>query len=422
MRKKLICAAMAAVAILPAFGAGRAQKANFDTQFADTTLRVDFHLSGTCDSLATPHIAFANLSKHSGWGGRRVNLTHTPFEGNADVVVTSAAGDTLYINPFSTLFQEWLTAEDSTGPKTMEGTVLIPMPRRKANVTIRLRDKYRRPQASATLSVDPTDILIADNTRRAPLPHTYIHRGSNPNRISVAILAEGYRPEEMDKFRTRAAEAVDAIFRSEPFGEMKEYFDFVAVESPSAESGVTIPKKGDWRDTAFGSHFSTFYSDRYLTTPRVARLYDALTSLPCQHIIVLANTDNYGGGGIFNFYTLTTADHKDFRPVVVHEFGHSFGGLADEYFYDNDVLNGTYTFTVEPWEPNITNKVDFASKWPDLVASGEASLVEGGGYYSKGMWRGADDCRMRTNTAEGFCPVCRRALMRNILWLTTPDR
>lgn len=418
MNKKKITLACAAAMC---FAWANAATPAFNTAFADTTLRVDFQLNGSCMGQSTPTIAFSGLSKYSGWGGRRANLTSVIAEGNADVVVTSEKGDTLYINPFSTLFQEWLVCDDHSGPKAMQGTVLVPMPRQKAFVTVRLRDNSRRQTASASLAVDPSDILIADHTRRKPLPHTYIHRGKAPQRINVAILGEGYTKADMKKFRKRAAEAVEAILSHEPFKSKADCFDFVAVETPSPERGVSIPSKGLWYNTPFGAHFSTFYSNRYLTTSRVHSLFDALCGLPSHHIIVLANTEEYGGGGIFNFYTLTTADNKTFRPVVVHEFGHSFAGLADEYFYENETLDGTYRLDVEPWEANITTKVDFNSKWADMVSDGTASLHEGGGYLFKGIWRPADNCRMRTNAAPEFCPVCQRAILRNIEWLTATE-
>ena len=104
---------------------------------------------------------------------------------------------------------------------------------------------------------------------------------------------------------------------------------------PSQDTGVSIPGKGIWKSTALDSHFDTFYSDRYLTTLHLKRLHDVMASVPYEHIIILANTENYGGGGILNSYTLTAADPFEFLPGVVHEFGHSFGGLADEYFYDD---------------------------------------------------------------------------------------
>ena len=165
---------------------------------------------------------------------------------------------------------------------------------------------------------------------------------------------------------------------------------------------------------------------------------DCLSGLPYEHIIILANTDTYGGGGIYGCYTLTTAHHPQFKPVVVHEFGHSFAGLADEYYYDDQYVDYYYP-DAEPWEQNITTMVDFHSKWEHLlpegtavptaqmdkgelwkrIASGEdagkfVGVYEGGGYQSKGVWRPFPDCRMHTNLAPIFCPVCQDAIRRYI--------
>jgi hypothetical protein len=198
-----------------------------------------------------------------------------------------------------------------------------------------------------------------------------------------------------------------------------------------------VPRKNSWKDTAVGSHFDTFYSNRYLTTLHLFRLHDILAGIPYEHIIILANTATYGGGGIYNSYTLTTAHHSGFRPVVVHEFGHSFAGLADEYFYDDQYEEQYYPDT-EPWEQNITTMKDFSSKWEDMVGkkfSNQKSSIdwkgkkknpgkitvgtyEGGGYQSKGVWRGSLDCRMNTNSYPAFCPVCQRAISRMIEFYT----
>ena len=102
---------------------------------------------------------------------------------------------------------------------------------------------------------------------------------------------------------------------------------------------------------------------------------------------------------------------------MVHEFGHSFAGLADEYYYD-DQYSDYYFPDCEPWEQNSTTMYDFASKWQDMLGSEGVSVYEGGGYKSKGVWRGCRNCRMKTNTAPGFCPVCQRAIERMILFYT----
>ena len=149
---------------------------------------------------------------------------------------------------------------------------------------------------------------------------------------------------------------------------------------------MSIPSEGDWKDTALGASFSTFYSDRYLTTLHLNKLHDVLSALPYEHIIILANTDNYGGGGIYNSYTLTTAHHPLFRPVVVHEFGHSFAGLADEYYYDDQYVDQYYP-QVEPWEQNITTLRDFSSKWPDMLPPGAAVPSDFAPCPAAEMWK-----------------------------------
>ena len=251
--------------------------------------------------------------------------------------------------------------------------------------------------------------------------------------IDVAILAEGYTAAEMDVFYADAQKACDALFAHEPFKHLKSRFNVVAVGSPSDDSGVSIPREAQWKSTAVSSHFDTFYSDRYLTTRRVKDIHNWLAGIPYEHIIILANTDTYGGGGIYNSYTLTTAHHPMFWPVVVHEFGHSFAGLADEYAYD-EAPSAQYPYSVEPWEQNITTLVDFDSKWKDLLPEGtpvptpletdsatiytKVGLYEGGGYTLKGIYRPTTECRMKINEAPRFCPVCERAIERVIRFYT----
>jgi hypothetical protein len=166
-------------------------------------------------------------------------------------------------------------------------------------------------------------------------------------------------------------------------------------------------------------------------------IHDSLVGIDYEHLIILANTDTYGGGGIYNSYTLTTAHNPQFKPVVVHEFGHSFGALADEYFYEQaDHTENTYDLKYEPWEQNITSLVDFDSKWKDMLDKRTSvpteptdkrkkeytvGVYEGGGYMTKGMYRPAVVCRMRDNVATQFCPVCQRAIERIILYNTVEE-
>ena len=402
----------------------------FEIRFEDTTLRLDYTFMGNAHE---QYIAIADLSSSPNWWGRRINLTEVPLKGNGDLTLCDAAtNEVIYKTSFSSLFQEWITTPEALSvTKSFEFTLLVPMPKASVVATLELRDNTGK-SSQHSFTIDPSDVLIRDDSNIAPLPYTYIHKGGDSKgTIDVVILAEGYTAEEMELFMADAKITADEILSYEPFNSHRDKFNFIAVASPSKDSNVSVPQQEAWRSTAVGSNFMTFYMARYLTSGNVYAMYDLVTNIPCEHFVILANTDTYGGGGIYNSYTLTTAHHKDFRPVVVHEFGHSFAGLGDEYFYDNaDDNDNMHSLQHEPWEPNITTMVDFESKWADMVAEGieiptavtperTANYVvgayEGGGYLSKGIYRPTDVCRMRNNTAERFCPVCERAIERVIL-------
>ena len=268
--------------------------------------------------------------------------------------------------------------------------------------------------------------------------------------IDIVVVSEGYALKDREKFFHDARRAADALFSHEPFKSYKGRFNFRAVFAPSADSGVSIPGQGVWKETAVSSHFDTFYSDRYLTTSSIWTLYDLIGTVPFEHVIVLANTAKYGGGGIFNSVTIMNSDHATFVPVLVHEFGHAFGGLGDEYAY-GDNPETMYPADTEPWEPNLTTLVDFTSKWADLMPPHSAlptpvdqieqeqdvrriwntltpeqkdrlnrkvGVYEGAGYQMKGVFRPVQECRMRINECEEFCPVCYRSIVRMIDYYT----
>jgi hypothetical protein len=403
----------------------------FADHFADKTLRVDYIFNGNASGQA---ICLDGLSALPTWAGRKHHLAELPLQGNGQIVMRNAAsGKTIYTTSFSSLFQEWLETDEARNvTKGFENTFLLPYPLQPVEIEITLLDPRRNVRASMKHIVHPNDVLIEQKGNSHITPHKYLLHNDSPEKcIDVAILAEGYTLQEMQTFYEDADIACKSIFDHEPFKSMKKRFNVVAVASPSTDSGVSVPRLNEWKHTAFGSHFSTFYSDRYLTTSRVKAIHDALAGIPYEHIIILANTEEYGGGGIYNLYTLTTAHHPMFRPVVVHEFGHSFGGLADEYFYDNDVMTDTYPLDIEPWEQNISTQVDFAAKWKDMLSENTpvptpaevsenypTGVYEGGGYSAKGIFRPAENCRMRTNEYPAFCPVCQRALRRIIEFYT----
>lgn len=410
----------------------------FDEYFEDNTLRLDYVLGG--DS-AAQYIQLSQLYKQKQWAGRRNRLAETYLLGNAQInVFDSATGKLIYVHTFSTLFQEWLNETEATQMKrAFEASYNIPFPKRPIDIRVTLTDNHNKICAMLTHHVDPTDILIrpiGDNG----IPYKYIQKNGDVSEcVDIAIVAEGYTATEMDKFYRDSQRAADAIFSHEPFKSMKHRFNVVAVGAVSNESGPSEPGRGIWHDTVLRSHYDTFYSDRYLTTSAVHKLFDLLSGVPFEHIIVLINTPRYGGGGIYNQWMCSSSDHATFKQVLVHEFGHSYAGLADEYNYGDNHVEW-YPADTEPWEPNITTLKDFDKKWKDLIPAGtpvptpltinnyqqtrttmsseelnkktqRVGVFEGAGYMARGAYRPAELCRMNVNEVEDFCPVCTRAII-----------
>lgn len=407
----------------------------FERDFLNSTLRVDYIFSGDAHH---QHIALDELRKGGAWAGRRVNLDTLLLKGNGQITMRDAeSGRVIYRHSFSSLFQEWQTTEEAQSTqRSFENCFQLPMPRKDVDITLTLFDMKQQPTGLFKHRVRVNDILIRPIASSLAVPHRYLHKGGeSSSSIDIAILAEGYKSSERELFYKDAQIAAEELLRYSPFSSYRDRINIVAVATESLESGVSIPGKNVWRQTAFSSHFDTFYSDRYLTTLHLKQLNDALAGIAYEHIIILANTENYGGGGIYNSYTLAAAHHPAFKPVVVHEFGHSFAGLADEYFYLGQEMD-FYHPEVEPWEQNITTLAHFSQKWQDLLPPNTAiptstvgipandtkiiGVFEGAGYKAKGVYRAFQDCRMRTNDTPDFCKVCHRAIDRLIRYYTEP--
>ena len=454
-----------------------AQAQDFGHFFEDATLRLDYVFAGNDKE---QRIYLEELKKQPRWAGRKSRLAEKFLNGNGQLTVRDhATQEVIYVWTFSTLFQEWLLDDEAKRvSKAFETSYNIPFPKAPVDVTITLTDNHQRVTAELTHTVNPADMLIrpigdngipfhyiwkghADSTDTAeaadtsgprsgkgrlyvPTPYDPFQNVDITGCIDLAILAEGYTEAQMGKFYHDCQRAVDALFAREPFKSLKSRFNVVAVAAPSAQAGPSVPHQGIWHDTPARSHYDTFYTDRYLMSQEMHRIYDLLSGVPFEHIMVLVNSDTYGGGGIYNQVTFSTSDHPTFCEVFVHEFGHSYAGLADEYAYD-DMDSEWYPADTEPWEPNVTTLKDFASKWADMMpkrqpvptppdpkvpdyklvdksdpkamaalnrATQTVGVFEGAGYQSKGCYRPAQECRMKINEVEDFCPVCTRAIRR----------
>ena len=306
-----------------------AQAQRFEDYFEDRTLRLDYCFAG---SDVQTDIYVDELVSMPHWYGKRQHLNEVPLKGNGQVIMRQHnSEEVIYRHSFSTLFQEWLATDEAKHTqKSFENVFLVPFPKDTVDITVELYDNHAKTAVSMMHTVAPTDILIRKAGERNVTPYDVLHQANDTSRcIHIAFVAEGYTEDEMDNYLSDCQKAIGSLFNHEPFKSMQERFHIIALKSASQESGTSEPSKGIWKNTALGSHFDTFYSDRYLTTLHLKRLHDVLAGTPYEHIIILVNTNHYGGGGIYNSYNLCYTGGKQFLPVVVHEFGHSLGGMGD---------------------------------------------------------------------------------------------
>ena len=408
--------------------AGRAQ-GNFEDSFTEKSLRIDFALSGNKDSQSA---AIERLREEPVWGGPRKNLVDTFRYGGYYINVYDAASDSLlYSRGFNTLFEEWRTTEQArTETQSWTNSVAIPYPKAPVRIELTARDRSdMRFHPLLTQTVDPASIFIDRGKLKENTVTRLRYNGEPAGKVDLVFVAEGYTADEQAKFVADARRFEEALFATPPFDTRRTDFNIWAVGTVSEESGTDLSGKGVFKHTALNSGYYTFGIDRYLTTPDMKAVRDAVWNVPCDAIFILVNTDAYGGGGMYNFYAMGTADHPRTPVVFVHELGHSLAGLADEYFSSEVAYQDFYNLEYEPWEPNITTLVDFGSKWKDLLPAGtpiptpldeehreKPGVFEGGGYVAKGIYRPMDHCMMRDYAP--FCPACVRAIHRMIDFLT----
>ena len=385
--------------------------------FTNDRLRIDFVLAGNAD---TQQAFLAGLKKECVWAGSPSSLID-PFR-YGEYMFEAWSGDTLiYSKGFSTLFQEWrTTAEAREVSKAFTQTVWMPYPKNVIRITLsgRVKDTGEFSRIFSC-TVDPQDALISHEAAPDYSVTSLLTSGDMAHKVDLLFVAEGYTADQMDKFHQDCRKFMDYLFSMEPYKSRKSDFNVTALDVVSPEQGTDIPDRDIWKHTALNSHFHTFYIDRYLTITDYKSIADNVGGAPFDVLFIVANEEKYGGGGIYNSYALGTAGNEQSYQVFIHEFGHSFAGLGDEYYTSEVAYENFYNLETEPWEPNITTLVDFDSKWKDMMDSGQWSgeqvgLHEGGGYMAKGVYRSREDCRMKSNGAPDFCPVCQRAINRMI--------
>ena len=395
---------------------------SFDKYFTEKVLRFDFMLAGNNQKTAVYPMGF---KEEPFWGGSKTNLPDSFNYGNFKYEVFDDAGNNLlYSRGFCSLFQEWqTTAEAMKKERSFYEVVTMPYPKNTIRLVLSIRKRNGTFSSLYETKIDPSDYFIRKEKPVNVATEKIYGKGEPAKSVDLAFIAEGYTSAEMGKFKDDVKKMARALFAEAPFSDYKDKFNIWAVGAVSQESGTDVPGEGIYVNTALNTGFYTFDVDRYLTTQDIKSVNDYAAAVPHDNIIVLINSDRYGGGGVYNYYSGSTTGHLLSEKVFIHEFGHGFAGLADEYYTSAVAYDEFYPLETEPWEPNITTRVRFDSKWEKSIAkdipvptpdeekySNVTGLFEGGGYSAKGIFRSEMDCRMKSNNPKGFCAVCRNAI------------
>lgn len=395
----------------------------FETYFYPKTLRVDFELGGNA---STTMVFFKEMREEPFWGGPTKNLTDPFSYGNFRYRVFDAVSNKLlYEKGFGSLFEEWkATQEAKTLNRTFYQVATMPFPKNKVRFEIDER-RYATGKFENIFmrEINPSDYFILKEQTRTCKTVQLAGKGKSSESLDIAVIAEGYTAKDMKKFHADVIRVIGNITNKPPFNKYKDRINIYAIESVSQQQGPDVPGEHIYSNTATNTSYYTFDVERYLTTADYKSICDYAANVPYDQIFVLINSTRYGGGGFYNLYTACTADHALTPKVSSHEFGHGFGGLADEYYNAEMATSDFYNLRLEPWEPNITTNVEFERKWNDMLEkgiqiptprtnefAGKVGLFEGGGYVSKGIYSPVLDCNMKSNNPNDYCSVCQRAV------------
>ncbi len=402
-----------------------AQK-DFNSCFHDKTLRIDYTHGGTDDS---DFYALDALWEEPYWGGSKVNLIDTLRYGHYYFkVYDHKSHELLYSRGYSTLFKEWQTTKEAKKlTKAFSETVVMPYPKKKVDVVFYGRDKQNAFVKKFDITVDPDSYFIRPHQRKQYPSFEVLKSGDPAGKVDVVILPEGYTKEEMGLFIADCKKFAEELFLFHPYSENKDRFNIYGVLAPSKESGSDIPAEGIYKSTIMNSSFYTFDSERYCMTTDNKSVRDLAANAPYDQIYVLINTDKYGGGAIYNHYNMSVNSNRLSAEIFVHEFGHGFAGLGDEYYNSSVAYSDFYPLDAEPWEPNITTLVNFNGKWESMIPDSvpiptpnkvkyadTLGVFEGGGYVAKGVYRPSYDCLMNTLQDDKFCGACKKAIQQMI--------
>ena len=433
---------------------------------APQTMRLDYFHTGD--------------AKHETFSFDRVVIEPLPWPGDMTKTIDNMnfgkyffevrdqkTGRILYSRGFASVYGEWETTDEANKiMRSFSESLRFPAPDAPVEIVLRKRDAKNNWKDAWKISIDPKDMFVDRSKPRAPARLIPIQQMGDPaTKVDLLLLGDGYTTRELKKFEADARRLINVLFSTSPFKEHRSDFNVWGLCPPAAESGINRPSTGIYRDSI--STYDAFGSERYILAFDNQRLRKVAQFAPYEFIEILANGRTYGGGGIFNLYSTVAVDNAFADYVFVHEFGHHFAGLADEY-YTSPVAYAPATERIEPWEANATALLDKKNlKWKDLVDPdtpvptpwnkeafeaysreygarrgqlrkenrpesemealfredrrkvdammhaenyfGKVGAFEGAMYEAKGYYRPQVDCIMFSRT-NYFCKVCKRAI------------
>ncbi|MCB0731325.1 MAG: peptidase M64 [Ignavibacteriae bacterium] len=345
----------------------------FNKYFEDATLRLDYyHIGDNINELVT----IDQIFKQGIWAGSRVNLLDNFNNGAYYLkIYDDISGELIYSKGFDSYFKEYQTSADAQNgiQKSFHESALIPNPKNKIKFSIEKRDDDNNLNEIFTRIIDPSDIkIIREKILDVNVEITKSYYSGDPHsKVDIAIVAEGYTAEEKEKYLNDLKRFTNIFKKQEPFKSYINNLNVYGIFKASEESGVDEPRANIYKNTTLNATFNSLGSERYLLTEDNKTLRDLASHVPYDAIYIMVNHKRYGGGGIYNWSCTFTADNQFQEYLFIHEFGHSFAGLADEYYTSDVAYNDFYKPTLEPVEPNVTALLDPENlKWKKLLTSG----------------------------------------------------
>lgn len=378
---------LSVILVFLAIGIGAQEQVNFDEYFLDNTMRIDYCHMGDASA---EWIAIDRIYRQGIWAGSRKNLIDELNNGSYCVkIYDSESSRLIFSKGFDCFFGEYQTTDPAINgiKRTYYESALIPYPRKKIRFTVEKRDKTKKFQMVFSQEIDPQSIFV---NREALIEGVKVvkvlQNGYPQDKVDLVFIGVGYTAADEEKFQRDLLRSCLIFLTHEPYRTYQSRFNICGVFKASEERGCDEPSYGVYKNTNIDLTFDSLGSERYLMTEDNKNLRDIAAHVPYDAVYLIVNHSRYGGGGIYNLYATFPADNEWTSYLLLHEFGHSFAGLADEYYSSSTAYVDFFPQGVEPVEPNITALLDAGDvKWKQFLSPGIGVPTDWGKAVYDGM-------------------------------------